>query len=653
MQTQRILLLQLPVPDNHATNTPLAAGYLRAYARAQGMLEHYEITILPRTLADRAGDAALVAAIVAYQPAIVGISLYTWNSERTLAIMQRVKQQLPELIVIGGGPEVQPDNAWLLRHPGLDIAVVGEGEQTFVALLQAYAVGKPDPATLAAIPGILFRSESDTLIQTTERIALATLDGVPSPYLSGDLPISANDMLMVEVSRWCPYSCSFCLYGRNMGTRLGGRYFGLERLLAEIAWGKQQAVTQVHFIEANLNLVPPFQALMQALADLNADQQLALYAELRGEHLSIHAADALAAAGLRVAEVGLQTANPHALHIAKRRTDLHKWAAGTRRLYERNIDVLLDVILGLPGDDAAGVATTLAFIEQEHLGRYDIFTLQVLPGTALRTQIAEYQLQFQDRPPYYILGTDRLSYTELRRLRRELKERIGLDPDAIEGCPLPDFAALAANKVPASVGVPFNQQSYYLLNWVDLRQNPAVWPQTDQLCNHISILADTTLIEEPGSSANQWLRQALAANPSMMVDVYLVANPQSTDPRIADFSPHYPHHPTRTDCLTHWRAGLAFTPGYLDRVGVYRNPQPDPTYNRVSPRMWLVVPWVAQIDIQEYAGIAEIIWQYSLAPGELPPVRAWQQAGGAGVWVMGVSADTIVTLREETDVWLW
>jgi hypothetical protein len=70
---------------------------------------------------------------------------------------------------------------------------------------------------------------------------------------------------------------------------------------------------------------------------------------------------------------------------------------------------------------------------------------------------------------------------------------------------------------------------------------------------------------------------------------------------------------------------------------------------RVSPRIWLVVPWVRQIDPQEYRGVAEIIWEYSLAPGEEPPLRAWQSAGGAGIWVRGLAS----TLRQQTDLWLW
>jgi len=176
---------------------------------------------------------------------------------------------------------------------------------------------------------------------------------------------------------------------------------------------------------------------MRALEDLNADRQMTFYAELRGEHLTEEVVAALDRANVRYVEVGLQTANPTALKASLRRTDLRKWAAGTRRLYEHGIEVFLDVILGLPADDEAGVAETLDFIRREDLGPYDVFTLQVLPGTAVRQQAAQYGLRLQERPPYYILATDRLDYGELRRLRRALKHGAGLDADEVEGCPPP------------------------------------------------------------------------------------------------------------------------------------------------------------------------------------------------------------------------
>jgi radical SAM superfamily enzyme YgiQ (UPF0313 family) len=623
----RVLLVQLPVPNNPTTNTPLALGYLKAYAYAQGLLDQVEIEILPRALADHAGDALLVNEIVARQPDLLGFSLYTWNSERSLSIAAGVRQRLPGLPVIVGGPEVQRDNLWVLEHAAVDVAVLGEGEQTFADLLrlligQASATTDresaaaliihrervPEHVALGAIPGIAYR-HAGRLHVTAERVALSDLSVVPSPYLLGYLELPADSMLMVEVSRWCPYGCSFCLYGRNMGAKLGNRYFDLERVLAEIAWSRAQGVGKVHFIEANLNLVPLFWPLMSALEQLNADQQMTFYAELRGEHLTDAVVAALDRCNVRYVEVGLQTANPEALKASHRRTDLRKWAAGTRRLYDHNIEVYLDVILGLPADDPIGVQATLDFMREEALGPYDIFTLQVLPGTAVRQQAAQYGLQFQQRPPYYVLETDRFSYVELRRLRRELKRAVDLPPDAVEGMPPPRATALT-QPMAAADGA---SAAWIERLWLDAMPPAAGASIVEHVANHVDLALPAAALE----SHTPLLSACIAANPATIIDLYLLCAEDAPDPAT----------------LQQWRAALPYQPGYLDRVAVYLDADPQLGHRRVSPRCWLVLPWTATVDPWAYRDVAELIWQFELAEGDAVPFGAWYAAGGAGIWL--------------------
>jgi hypothetical protein len=239
-------------------------------------------------------------------------------------------------------------------------------------------------------------------------------------------------------------------------------------------------------------LPAPTPPLGSRWADLNADGALTLYAELRGEHLTDESVAALARAGLRVAEVGLQTANLAALKVAHRKTDLQKWAAGTRRLACQGVEIYLDVILGLPADDAAGVATTLDFIRREDLGPYDIFTLQVLAGTATRRQVAEYGLVHQDRPPYYVLATDQLDYGELRRLRRELKHGAGLDPDEIEGCPTPRLDAFATTDHRPLTTAPATSSNilidYRWLRHADSTDWEGAGATVNQLTTHVDLI---------------------------------------------------------------------------------------------------------------------------------------------------------------------
>jgi hypothetical protein len=454
----------------------------------------------------------------------------------------------------------------------------------------------------------VYRDASGELIFTPDRVALNELSVIPSPYLSGYLDVPDDGMLMVEVSRWCPYSCSFCLYGRNMGTKLGNRYFGLERVLAEIGWARERDIRRVHFVEANLNLVPLFWPLMRALEDLNGDRQMTFYAELRGEHLTDEVVGALDRANVRYVEVGLQTANLTALKASLRRTDLRKWAAGTRQLYAHGIEVYLDVILGLPADDEAGITETLDFIRREELGSYDVFTLQVLPGTAVRQQAHQYGLRFQDRPPYYVLETDKLDYAELRRLRHDLKEGANVAPDAVEGMPEPRGNALARRAEQSTAGASGCIDQLWLLD-----SEPA--PVDESVVRRLAAHVDVVLNAKDLASYTPLLAAAIRCNPATIFDVYL----------------HCDEAPPDADALRQWRAALPFQPGYLDRVAIYQSAEPGPGYVRVSPHCFLLLPWTATAEPTDFREIAEIIWRFELAEDETIPLGAWYAAGGIGV----------------------
>src|SRR5579883_1198081 len=180
---RRILLVQLPIPPaGHEPvrgNVPLAAGYLKLMARRRRLEAHYEIEILPANDANTLGDHALVRAILAQRPWLVGFTCYLWNIERTLWIAERLKEAQPDLRVMLGGPEVTADNAWVMEHPAVDFAAIGEGEQTFCELLAELGgsdcIGRP-------IDG-LFARGADTAGSVAFRRPLPRLDEVSSPYL--------------------------------------------------------------------------------------------------------------------------------------------------------------------------------------------------------------------------------------------------------------------------------------------------------------------------------------------------------------------------------------------------------------------------------------------------------------------------------------
>ena len=262
------------------------------------------------------------------------------------------------------------------------------------------------------------------------------------------------------------------------------------------------------------------------------------------------------------------------------------------------------------------ILAEIRFIRREGLGAYDVFTLQVLPGTETRRQVAEYGLVHQDRPPYYILATDRLNYGELRRVRRELKLGAGLDPDEVEGCPPPRLqladCSLRTEEThlrSAICNLEFVEQ------WWLIDADEVTWAAAESNVGHLAAHVD--IISTWGSASGRLaalLARAIAANPSTLFDCYLVADT-----------------PPALEALRAWRESLPFQPGYLDRVAVYRAAEPAPGYTRVSPRCFLLLPWTVAAEPADYYGIAEVVWRFELGEGDVLPLSAWYAAGGAGI----------------------
>ena len=132
-----VLLAQLPLPRPspfaRSGNAPLAAGTLAAALRAGG--PDCDAEILDSSIADSCGDVAIAREIAALKPAVAGLSLYCWNSERSLAVARLIRMMSPGTAIVIGGPDVDPSGGIVSGSADWDFAVFGEGEEGFPALL--------------------------------------------------------------------------------------------------------------------------------------------------------------------------------------------------------------------------------------------------------------------------------------------------------------------------------------------------------------------------------------------------------------------------------------------------------------------------------------------------------------------------------------
>jgi hypothetical protein len=413
------LLVQLPIPPPGPQpiegNVPLAAAYLKLFALRKGV-EGWQIDVFPARLANRLGDRGLVAAILDRRPHLVGFTCYLWNIQRTIWIAQQLKAAQPDLRILLGGPEITADNRWVLEEPAIDLAAIGEGEQTFVDLLSALAAGRPTEG----VPGLWHRGGSLPL----PRSALTDLDLVNSPYIEGILDATEERTMLMETSRGCRYRCKFCYYPKSYDSIYRMSPGEIE---ASLRHACDRGVKEIYLLDPTLNQRPDFAGFLRLLAQGNPDHQFTYSAELRAEGIRAETARLLREANFQEVEVGLQSIDAVAQKLMGRHVSLEAFERGARAMLDEGIRVRVDLILGLPGDTVDSIRRGLEYLDRVRpFNELQVFNLSILPGTAFRQTAGELKLEFQPRPPYYVLKTPTLDLEDLYGLMEEAQDVFGI-----------------------------------------------------------------------------------------------------------------------------------------------------------------------------------------------------------------------------------
>ncbi len=428
----RILFLQLASPSfepaDQRANVPLAAGNLAACLRAPRGADTHSVEVLDRDLLDRAGDAALVRALVDRAPDLVGASLYCWSSFRTLAVLARARALAPGLRVVVGGPEVDRGNAFLAEHAGrsFDFAAAGEGEELMADLVDDVAAGGDG----RAVAGIGRVTGPGAIDWSPPRSPVADLARLPSPYLEGLFPLRARGVAHLETARGCLFECEFCFYHADYRKV---RTFPRERVGAEVTHALEQGVRDLYLMDPTFNGHSGYRETLRALRPALLDRGARVHTELRAEPLTRAVVGELADAGITTVEVGLQTVTTESLAAVGRTFDRARFARGCRELLRAGIGVEIGTIVGLPGDTPEGMRRTFLYARDECGEEAETvpFVLSLLPATVLRERAGSFGIEHRHHPPYALARSPGWDEEAIRATLRDWSAIFGRELDPI------------------------------------------------------------------------------------------------------------------------------------------------------------------------------------------------------------------------------
>jgi radical SAM superfamily enzyme YgiQ (UPF0313 family) len=336
---------------------------------------HHRVAVADLILVQRQVRETVVRLVREFEPAVVGLSVMTFQRTTAFAIIELIRSLRPNVrVVVGGYDPTLATEAYTdgpSRHL-IDFVVRGEGEVTFCELLRAIETG----SGYTHINGLTFKS-GDEFVANDER-AISSLEGTAirlpdrsARVLSG-YTLLGRQADVIETSRGCTFDCSFCsiieMRGRNY------HKFSFERVLADIRDARKHGARSIFIVDDNLTLnVKRFEALCRAIIEAGLNtidytvQAMTSAIADHGETL----APLMRKAGFRYVFLGIENIVDDDLTFLHAQSKNTKHEAGRRagnaaitaieHLHRNNLYVIGGLIVGNPEDTPQSIEKNLAF----------------------------------------------------------------------------------------------------------------------------------------------------------------------------------------------------------------------------------------------------------------------------------------------------
>ena len=382
--------------------------------------------------------SAVVDALVREKPEVVLIRLGFDTQEPDLEVLKAAKAQGAVTLV---RCKIVADVPWLVEkfmqeHPFVDGFFLDEPECLLAAALEALDKNGRDLESLRNVPGLLLNLNGAV-------VPTPSLDKLPAP---DELPFPAYHLLpglgayhtgvmrppftVVQTSRGCPYTCSFCSFGK-----LPWRTRAVENVIAELEWLKKDyGVQEFLFFDDVLTLD---KKRTQKLCNLMIEKNLGMrwVCCTRANNVDAELLRLMKLAGCKEIAFGIESGSDEVLADTTKGVTKDQIRQAAKWCHEIGILFYGLAIIGLPGENEKSVQDTIDFINEiqpfytqfgfctpfPNTDTYDFFKNKGL----LKTEDWSQYFPLADRP---IIRTEALSEDDLVRLRKKLYWAVLLKP---------------------------------------------------------------------------------------------------------------------------------------------------------------------------------------------------------------------------------
>jgi radical SAM superfamily enzyme YgiQ (UPF0313 family) len=394
----KILLVSI---DSKYIHTNMAVRYLKANL-------DFDSEILEFTIKD--SFEKIEKTIMDQVPNIVAFSVYLWNVQLIIKLIESIKSK-SETIIIIGGPEVSYEPEYYMLNSKTDFLIAGEGEIAFRELINAII----NRSSFHSIKGLSYRENDMNICKKPTMIE--NLNSLKDPYLlENNSSILSSKIQYVETSRGCPYQCSYCLASLENKVR----FFDLNRVKSDILHLMKSGAKTYKFLDRTFNYKIDHSLELFRFLIENHQEGTQFQFEITGDLLPIELINLLnaeAPKGLFRFEIGIQSTNEITNLSVNRHQNNDKLFNNIRLIQSAGIiDLHLDLIAGLPMENLSRFEQTFNEVFDLRAKELQLGFLKMLRGTKIRDQALKYDYKYDEFPPYEIFSSQSLSKEDIKEI---------------------------------------------------------------------------------------------------------------------------------------------------------------------------------------------------------------------------------------------
>jgi anaerobic magnesium-protoporphyrin IX monomethyl ester cyclase len=295
------------------------------------------------------------------KPKFVGITSTTPLFFEAVEISKIAKEILgKETVIICGGPHITALPQESLENSDIDIAVMGEGEETLLEIMQ----GRKPPE----IKGIFYKEKNGKILGNAPRPFIENLDSLPFPDISSyDISryhcakiVSRNSpVLQMETSRGCPNICSYC--NKSVFKR-AFRAKSPKRVVEEMKYFIQNGAKEIRIIDDQFSAdINRAKEICRLILGENLKISWNLAAGVRVDRADEEFLDLAKRAGCYQVSIGFESGDQSVLDSVNKGITLEQSAKCMILVKKAGLESVGFFMLGLPADTEESMEKTIKF----------------------------------------------------------------------------------------------------------------------------------------------------------------------------------------------------------------------------------------------------------------------------------------------------